>query len=778
MSKLKKNNSKVIYVKLNDKVNVPYTKLNSKIEFINDSFFLKGWKKILKKYPNIVLHPLFTSISVDEINQLIDKAIFLDPTYKPEKLLNYFYIVYKDTPAAIGFLNDLENSGIFDSIEFKQEISLPAIVDPSTELYFSDQGYLNPATPLNPGDPIGIDANAAWNVTNYIGEYIGDGTGVNFIDIEYGWIFDHQDLELIETNTLKYSTNRTFKNHGTSVLSIVASKNNGLGCIGIAPNCNVATIGIDIVPGLGDDYPTSILQATHLFGIGDILLLELQNGFPSGAAIESVRAVRALINTATSNKIVVIEAAGNQRINYDDVNPIYPTLKLSDPAFFDTGAIIVGSIDTTTFTRNNNQSCYGDRVNCFAWNNNVTAATGPTTTDYTNGFAGTSAASAIIAGAAVVVQGIYKSKFGQVLDAYQMRRIFTNPAFVTPSKDPAVDKIGVMPDLNKIINAFINPAKDIYIRDNIFDIGDRHQGAICMSPDIITLNTPISAPNTANNIFGTNSGTERIIGLGDSVLKNQDNYIYVRILNKCNTAIANVNIKIYYSEPVTLMTPNRWIYIGNTTIATVPANTNNGNIELTVSESPIIWHSNDIPSAGHYCYVCIIESVDDPAPPASEIDLANDMSNFTKLIRENNNITWRNFNVIDFQQNIVLPFLLVGDATKKRVFNVYITNTLPDDALIEFEIPNAFIDIFTQMYLKIYKKSKKSFCVRWKKNKLVEFDKLILKKGFEAACKINIKFPQHTDTSKEYLISITQLYDNNIVGKITWLIKKNTFTQF
>ena len=53
MSKLKKNNSKVIYVKLNDKVNVPYTKLNSKIEFINDSFFLKGWKKILKKYQSL-----------------------------------------------------------------------------------------------------------------------------------------------------------------------------------------------------------------------------------------------------------------------------------------------------------------------------------------------------------------------------------------------------------------------------------------------------------------------------------------------------------------------------------------------------------------------------------------------------------------------------------------------------------------------------------------------------------------------------------------------------
>jgi hypothetical protein len=102
---------------------------------------------------------------------------------------------------------------------------------------------------------------------------------------------------------------------------------------------------------------------------------------------------------------------------------------------------------------------YGNRVDCYAWGENVITAgnypgsSGIANNTYTAKFCGTSAASAIITGAAIALQSISEYKLSEKIGPLQMRAILSDPRNGTTSeKGHLTDKIGVMPDLRKIIN--------------------------------------------------------------------------------------------------------------------------------------------------------------------------------------------------------------------------------------------------------------------------------------------------------------------------------------
>src|SRR5262249_40750501 len=99
--------------------------------------------------------------------------------------------------------------------------------------------------------------------------------------------------------------------------------------------------------------------------------------------------------------------------------------------------------------------CFGSRVDCFAWAENVMTyqATRPGEDLYSSDFGGTSAAAAIVAGAALLVEGAVETKTGHRLDPTQLRALLadTAPNGNTPSNNPPVDQIGVMPNLRYIL---------------------------------------------------------------------------------------------------------------------------------------------------------------------------------------------------------------------------------------------------------------------------------------------------------------------------------------
>jgi hypothetical protein len=166
----------------------------------------------------------------------------------------------------------------------------------------------------------------------------------------------------------------------------------------------------------------------------------------------------------------------------------------------------------------------------------------------------------------------------------------------------------------------------------------------------------------------------------------------VRVRNRGGSDASNVTATVYWSPPSTLVTPDLWSLVDSTTIASVPT----GDL-LTVSDA-IVWPSAEIPATGHYCFVALIGHAQDPAPaPADFLD----WDNFRLFIRANNNVTWRNFNVVnnvpppaaDPPNYVPLPFMAAGAPDKARRMRFEVMGRLPKGAIALLEMPREFADL-------------------------------------------------------------------------------------
>ncbi len=330
---------------------------------------------------------------------------------------------------------------------------------PPTPDFEFQQGYLDPA-------PVGIDARHAWGVPG------GTGTGVRIIDVEQGINVTHEDLPPL------FSVGGTIvagsRNHGTAVMGVLVAADNGYGITGIAHG---AKAGFESHAGPPTDAD-AIDTAAGLLEAGDVILIEIQRTGPAdgqtcpagcGACSEDAIAVEFwqanfdAIQTATANGIVVVQAAGNGRSDFDD--PAYGGL--FDRAERDSGAILVGAgtSDTRAPTCFSN---FGDRVDLQGWGQNVATlgygglfdgvgppgGAGDEDQRYIGGFNGTSSASPIVAGAAAVVQGAALAAGGSPLTSEEMRDVLQ--AGATPQAADARN-IGPLPNLRGAIDAALHP---------------------------------------------------------------------------------------------------------------------------------------------------------------------------------------------------------------------------------------------------------------------------------------------------------------------------------
>jgi hypothetical protein len=312
----------------------------------------------------------------------------------------------------------------------------------------ANQGYLDAA-------PVGIDARWAWDDGGV------DGRGVGFVDVEYGWTLEHEDLADAGI-ALVSGQNMLFKGHGTAVLGEVVAVDSERGCIGIAPQANASVVS-QHRSGMTFNVADAILQAVDRLRPGDVLLIEAQSEHPTHpyVPVEIEQAVFDAIQHATRRGIVVVEAACNGKAgagaNLDDVVDVRgrKVLNRHSPDFRDSGAILVGAASSDAAHRRLPFSSFGSRVDCFAWGENVQTCgdggSGTSTTDYIHGFGGTSAAAPIVAGAALLVQS-WRLRAG--LPAHppaEMRQLLSATDLNTPSANPSSDLIGVMPNLRAIL---------------------------------------------------------------------------------------------------------------------------------------------------------------------------------------------------------------------------------------------------------------------------------------------------------------------------------------
>lgn len=326
--------------------------------------------------------------------------------------------------------------------------SAPPTIDPSNDLHTATQGYLGPA-------PAGIDARYAWTRPG------GDGAGVQFIDLERGWTLTHEDLTGA-TITLISGLSRDYHGHGTAVLGEVVGQDNDKGVVGIVPNATAKVVS-QWRTATTYDTADAILSAYMVAPAGSVLLLEAQTSFGSQSdlPVEVEDAVWSVIRVVTLLGLVVVEAAGNGGHDLDAFN--HPThgrmLQRGHADFRDSGAIMVGAASSAAPHTRMSFSCYGSRIDCFGWGQNVTTTgdgwTGNLTNTYTTSFSGTSSASPIVAGAAVAAQGMHKARHPTPMSPAALRTLLTTPTLTTASATPATDKIGVMPDLRKIADHLV-----------------------------------------------------------------------------------------------------------------------------------------------------------------------------------------------------------------------------------------------------------------------------------------------------------------------------------
>jgi hypothetical protein len=424
-----------VIVKFRDDVGLPYDKTaSSEIEARG----IGPWKKLTEEFEGLTLDPLYASVPAGRISELVGRATSLDPTYRPPNFLTKFAITVAGNANLDTLARALASWPTVEAVYVEPPPSRPPAVNPAANPLSPNQRYLDPA-------PDGIDAEYAWLFQG------GDATGQALVDLEQGWCFNHEDL--VNRNIgLISGLNFTEFSHGTAALGEIAAEDNTVGCVGIAPNL----ASVRCVSQWRDNgaYSTAepIIDAIAVMQFGDVLLLETQTTFEGHQNVpaEIEPAVFFLIRLATALGIVVVEAAGNGAVDLDSI-------KLFDRTFRDSGAILVASASSASPHSPMPDTCFGSRVDCYGWGENVvtlkTSLDGTDTTAYTSHFSGTSAAAAIVAGAALAVQGFAQAHLKGRFGPWELRAILRDPAIGTPSQNPPMDRIGVMPNLRAIIDS-------------------------------------------------------------------------------------------------------------------------------------------------------------------------------------------------------------------------------------------------------------------------------------------------------------------------------------
>lgn len=417
------------------------------------------------RYGRVVLRPMFTW-KREELRQLQIRVGRQNPRQLARNFLNYYllYIGHAIRPDEV--VRELARWG---------SIGL-AYVDAPTENAGPrrpDQLCGNSSNHLE-GLGEGVNATFAWNFEG------GRGNGQILVDVEEGWTPEHVRLPVSQIVLLNGESKFNKRDHGTSVLGIACGTHLLGGCKGVAPD--VAWVGLSsCIPDASvqdrqrnlppDELEVALRENVYqainagvlalrnqhqaMPGSGPgVLLLERQTS--GGLPVEILPTAFELIGVATGSGITVVEAAGN---NHTFLDTHQDTQILSQ----DSGAIMVGAgtkgRPSPAIHGRLPSSNFGQRVNCYAWGEEVITPTWqpsqPLVMNLCGHFGMTSGAAAIIAGVALVVQGIIARAGAAQPSAAQLRDSLSDPALGTPCA--AGSGIGVMPDLEKILRAFRVP---------------------------------------------------------------------------------------------------------------------------------------------------------------------------------------------------------------------------------------------------------------------------------------------------------------------------------
>jgi hypothetical protein len=426
-----------VVVKFKSHVTLPYS---SEAVSQMDAPLLSAWRDLATAHPGIELVPYFASFGEVSLRNLAQRTARAATAPTSAQFAQYYAVRSASGVDAEAIVRTIAQWPTVELV-YVEAGPVPPPVNPADDPLSANEGYLNAA-------PLGVDARFAWNSA--------DGSGVGFVDLERGWTLNHEDLAAAGI-TIISGLNQDYPGHGTAVLGEVLGVDNNIGGIGIAPNVHARVVS---QWRTASDYNTAeaILSAVAVMQPGDVLQLEAQTTYlGSYAPVEVEAATFDAIQYAVSEGIIVIEAGGNGSLDLDTVKDANGKtfLNRSSADFRDSGAILVGAASSTAPHSRLSFSNYGSRIDCFAWGENITTCgdgwTGNLTNSYTNTFGGTSGATPMVTGSALLVQS-WRIKQGFARHSPAEMRGTLSAADNTPSANPSSDRIGLMPNLKSVLS--------------------------------------------------------------------------------------------------------------------------------------------------------------------------------------------------------------------------------------------------------------------------------------------------------------------------------------
>jgi|GEM_PF-2032875 hypothetical protein len=427
-----------LIVKLLDSTELAY------VDGVNTEFtgpMAIAWQAVVAVFPSAGLLRLFDGLEGDELAALMARAQTYGERETP-RLDVYFQLVVDDALA----------SAVTAAIEAMPEVELvyeqpPVVTTCIDPLQPSANPLSAGASYLLPG-PDGVGGGLAFLTPG------GSGDGVNFADMERGWLLTHEDLAAAGIVMVSGVMDPLQADHGTAVLDVVLGQDNDVGLLGIVSDVH-AIVSSGLRSGGTYSPAAAIIDLAKQLGTGDVLLLEQQFEDSPGQKVplEWRKAERDAITTAVNAGMVVVEPASNSERLLDTI-PAENGVHFLDRTVFDSGAIMVGVAQNAAAPGGGHArrpgAGHGNRLDCYALDGpHSTASSSSNNAYHAPGqpvgatFNATSAASAIIAGAVCAFQGMALALTGAKWTPWTLRSAFSDATNGTTSPDD----IGVMPDL-------------------------------------------------------------------------------------------------------------------------------------------------------------------------------------------------------------------------------------------------------------------------------------------------------------------------------------------
>ena len=304
------------------------------------------------------------------------------------------------------------------------------------------------------------------------------------------------------------------------------------------------------------------------------------------------------------------------------------------------------------------------------------------------------------------------------------------------------------------------PAHDLYVRDNLEDHGREPliNGGISCSPDIIVFNRELLDPEaTLASPAAQASDT-----LGETIEFGQDNFIYLRVQNR-GTQPTSGSATLYWADGTTLPTPASWRLISDRIdIPTVNPR------EMKIV-GPVPWARENIPAVGHYCFVCLIKSGDDPAPDPAMIHTIDDYFHF---IRESNNATWKNFDVKNVFKDSVnsFPFAIQGWPKIKLSADLIIDLVqLPPTASASLKIRTRLTTGAIAENLVLAEESELIRRYQMQAGRRALLRHLKLQPSDKSEALLEVFIPTNTPDGN-YRVAVAEVVDGKEMGRVTWML--------